>query len=59
MELRHSSPYHMVLLQRLENKFGFGGTALMWFRLYLSGRFQQVVIDGVKSEKFDINLGVQ
>ena len=49
---------HMILLQCRENKFGFGGTTLMWFRSYLSGRFQQVVIDGVKSDKFDINLCV-
>lgn len=48
---------HTILLQRLETKFGFGGTAL-WIREYLLGRFQQVIIDGVKSDKFDINIGV-
>ena len=49
---------HMVLLQRLEDKFGFSGTALEWFCSYLSDRFQQVVIDGVRSDKFDIDFGV-
>jgi hypothetical protein len=49
---------HTILLQRLEIKFGFGGTALKSIREYLLGRFQQVIIDGVKSDKFDINIGV-
>ena len=49
---------HTVLLKRLEDKFGFSGTALEWFRSYLSDRFQQVVIDGVRSDKFDIDFGV-
>ena len=36
---------HSVLLRPLETKLGFTGTALEWFKSYLSGRFQQVVID--------------
>ena len=42
---------HSVLLHRLETKFGFTGTALEWFKSYLSGRFQQVVIDDATSDK--------
>ena len=42
---------HSVLLRRLETKFGFTGTALEWFKSYLSGRFQQVVIDDATSDK--------
>ena len=49
---------HTILLQRLESRVGLRGTALEWIRRYLSGRFQQVTIESVKSDKFDINGGV-
>ena len=49
---------HTVLLRRFEDKFVFCGTVLEWFRLHLSGRFQQVVIEGATSDKFDISFGV-
>ncbi|KXJ10383.1 putative RNA-directed DNA polymerase from transposon BS [Exaiptasia diaphana] len=49
---------HSVSLNRLENKFGFTGTALEWFRSYLSRRFQQVIIDNATSERFNIEFGV-
>ena len=49
---------HSVLLHRLETKFGFTGTALEWFKSYLSGRFQQVVIDDATSDKFNMDFGV-
>lgn len=49
---------HSVLLRRLETKFGFTGTALEWFKSYLSGRFQQVVIDDATSDKFNMDFGV-
>lgn len=29
-----------------------------WFRSYLSGRNQQVVIDGIRYDKFDIHFGL-
>ena len=47
-----------MLLRRLETKFGFTGTALEWFKSYLSGRFQQVVIDDATSDKFNMDFGV-
>ena len=49
---------HSVLLRHLETKFGFTGTALEWFKSYLSGRFQQVVIDDATSDKFNMAFGV-
>ena len=36
----------MLLLLRLERQFGLCGTALMWFRSYLSGRTYRVVYAG-------------
>ena len=50
---------HSVLLRRLETKFSFTGTALEWFKSYLSGRFQQVVIDDATSDKFNLDFGVR
>ena len=47
-----------MLLRRLETKFGFTGTALEWFKSYLSGRLQQVVIDDATSDKFNMDFGV-
>ena len=40
---------HSILLQRLEITFGVSGTALEWFKSYLSNRHQAVVIKGKKS----------
>jgi len=37
---------HELLLLRLERQFGLRGTALMWFRSYLSGRTYRVVYTG-------------
>ena len=33
---------HSKLLQILENEIGIGGTALKWFRSFVSGRCQKV-----------------
>ena len=33
---------HIILLNRLSSKLGLNGTALDWFRFYLSGRSQRV-----------------
>jgi len=40
---------HELLLLRLERQFGLRGTALMWFRSYLSGRTYRVVYAGSTS----------
>ena len=37
---------HNVLLSRLHSKFGISGTALEWFRSYLNGRSQRVMVQG-------------
>ena len=36
---------HRVLLRRLEVTYGITGTALQWFRSYLTGRTQRVYIN--------------
>ena len=40
---------HEILLKRLNSKFSICGTALEWFRSYLTNRTQVVLIDGRKS----------
>ena len=42
---------HSISLERLDTCSGFSGTALEWFRSYLSGRTQRVVIYGVYSKE--------
>ena len=49
---------HVLLLQRLQLKFGLSGIALEWFTSYLSQRTQRVTVDGVSSEKFNVDCGV-
>ena len=52
---------HSILLQRLEITFGVSGTALEWFKSYLSNRHQAVVIKGKKSSdhllKYNVSQG--
>ena len=45
-------------LHRLETRFGINGTALDWFRSYLSNRSQAVRINNSSSEKIYLNFGV-
>ena len=49
---------HEKLLHRLETRFGINGTALDWFRSYLSNRSQAVRINNSSSEKMYLNFGV-
>ena len=49
---------HGILLERLRSAFGVRDMALSWFASYLSGRTQQVSIDGTLSTKFDLECGV-
>ena len=49
---------HGILLKRLWSAFGVRDTALFWIASYLSGRTQQVSIDGTLSMKFDLECGV-
>ena len=49
---------HSLLIQRLRHDFGIYGTALDWFRSYLSNRSQSVLVDGHISEPTEITCGV-
>ena len=49
---------HVILLKRLNSKFSIRGTALDWFRSYLTNRTQVVLIDGRKSQSRELKCGV-
>ena len=49
---------HNILLSRLASRFGVKGTALNWFKSYLSDRFQAVLIDGIESKLHHLLFGV-
>ena len=49
---------HNVLLSRLHSKFGISGTALEWFRSYLNGRSQRVMVQGNLSGSLNLDFGV-
>ena len=47
-----------LLLQRMNKRFGIDGQVLKWFRSYLNGRTQSVIIDNIKSTSKDLCCGV-
>ena len=49
---------HRVLLRRPEVTYGITGTALQWFRSYLTGRTQRVYINQTYSDDFPLPQGV-
>ena len=49
---------HEILLKRLKSKFAICGTALDWFRSYLTNRTQVVLIDRKKSQSRELKCGV-
>ena len=49
---------HVILIKRLCDDLGISGTVLSWFSIYLSNGTQRVIIDGVSSNKFNLNYGV-
>ena len=49
---------HDILLSRLCNVYGITGDALDWFRSYLSGRIQRVVIEDSVSVDQELVFGV-
>ena len=46
-----------TLICKLQD-FGISGNLLLWFKIYLSGRLQQVVVQGAKSSQLPITSGV-
>jgi hypothetical protein len=48
---------HSILLKKL-GKMGITGTALLWFKNYLSGRIQIVEVNGCKSDARELNISV-
>ena len=48
---------HRALLDKLKY-YGFGGTLHDWFADYVTGRSQQVVVDGVCSDLLNVTSGV-
>ncbi len=49
---------HAIMLHRLHTYLGISGTALEWFRSYLSNRKQTVIINGASSTPRDLKYGV-
>ena len=49
---------HSILLNRLPSKLGLKGTAVDWFRSYLSGRSQRISVRAAVSDRFDVRYGV-
>ena len=49
---------HQILLQRLEHFIGIKGTALKWFKSYLSDRFQFVNVNDKCSMQTKVRHGV-
>ena len=45
------------LLQILDEELGIGGTALLWFKSFLTGRTQKVKINGEYSESCEVPCG--
>ena len=49
---------HSILLQRLEHVIGIKGTALGWFKSFLSDRFQFVLVNEESSSHTRVCHGV-
>ena len=49
---------HLILLERLEKRFGFTGLVINWMRSYLTGRSQKVVVGDAKSPSVSLSHGV-
>uniref|UniRef100_A0A8C2IWN8 Reverse transcriptase domain-containing protein n=1 Tax=Cyprinus carpio TaxID=7962 RepID=A0A8C2IWN8_CYPCA len=52
------SPSLLILLDHLHHTVGLSGTALQWFRSYLSGRTEHVMLGGCKSRLSTVTCGV-
>ncbi len=48
---------HEILLNKMESCFGISETVLDWFRSYLDGRKQRVIVNNAMSEEMHLNCG--
>ena len=48
----------LLIMNRLEHRFGILDSALSWVRSYMTNRTQRIVIGNGKSSRFDLNCGV-
>ena len=49
---------HATLLNIMSNYFGVSGDVINWIHSYVQSRSQCVIIDIIKSKRFDLNQGV-
>ena len=49
---------HNILLERLKYRYKIEGTALSWFKSYLSDRTQSVIVNDTLSDSLRLNQGV-
>ena len=49
---------HPILLKRLEHSYGISGSALAWFRSYVSHRSQSVAVRSAVSDESPLHFGV-
>ena len=49
---------HSLLLNRLHDMFGICGTALQWFKEYITNRTQKIILDNVTSSPIQLKFGV-
>ena len=47
--------HHTIFLDRLAKDFGIEGTSLAWMASYHSNRTQQVIVNGVRSERVSLS----
>ena len=49
---------HAILLDRLQDRYGFSGTVLRWIKSYLKDRLQCIVLDKILSRPRYLSCGV-
>ena len=49
---------HVILLKRLQKRYGVHGSAIAWFKSYITDRTQSVTINNKVSDKLPLNFGV-
>lgn len=49
---------HKIMIDRLKAMYGIEGTALNWFKSYLSNRSQSIIIGNSESKKLPLKYGV-